>query len=35
MFGASVGWFEQFKNRVQLHNFKVTCETASANVDAA
>jgi hypothetical protein len=28
-------WFDRFKNRVHLHNVKITSEAASANEDAA
>jgi hypothetical protein len=31
-FGASSGWFKQFKNRNSLHIVKVSCESASADV---
>jgi hypothetical protein len=34
-FNASVGWFDRFKNRVQLYNVKITSEVACANEDAA
>jgi hypothetical protein len=34
MFNASVGWFDRFKNWVQLHNAKITGEAASGNEDA-
>ncbi|XP_044522035.1 uncharacterized protein LOC123238854 [Gracilinanus agilis] len=30
-FAASVGWFNRFKNRLQLHNAKITREAASAD----
>jgi hypothetical protein len=32
---SSDGWFDRFKNRVQLHNVKITGKAASANEDAA
>jgi hypothetical protein len=32
-FTASVGWFELFKNRVQLHNVKINSEEAGENED--
>ncbi|XP_051842461.1 uncharacterized protein LOC127554692 [Antechinus flavipes] len=32
-FAASVGWFNRFKNRLQLHNAKITREAASADKD--
>ncbi|KAM6471896.1 uncharacterized protein PHA67_002618 isoform 2-T2 [Liasis olivaceus] len=34
IFNASVGWFDRFKNRVQLRNVKMAGEAASANEDA-
>jgi hypothetical protein len=34
MSNASDGWFDRFKNRVQLHNVKITGKEASANEDA-
>jgi hypothetical protein len=34
-FNASVGWFDQFKNRAQPHNVKITGEASSANEDTA
>ncbi|XP_063152245.1 uncharacterized protein LOC134492057 isoform X1 [Candoia aspera] len=35
IFNASVGWFDRFKNRVQLRNVKITGELARANEDPA
>jgi hypothetical protein len=32
-FNARVGWFDRYKNRVQLHNVEPTGEEASANGD--
>jgi hypothetical protein len=34
-FNANVEWFDQFKNRVQLHNIKITVEAVSANSNMA
>jgi hypothetical protein len=34
-FKASIGWFDRFNSRVQLHNVKIIGEAASANEDAA
>jgi hypothetical protein len=35
-FNASVGCFDRLnKNKIELHNVKITCEAASANEDVA
>lgn len=34
-FSASSGWFENFKNRFDLHNVKLGGERASADTEAA
>jgi hypothetical protein len=33
IFNVGVGWFDQFKNRVQIHNVKITGEAAIGNED--
>jgi hypothetical protein len=35
VFSARNGWFNRFKRRATLHNFKLTDEVASADIDAA